>query len=82
MVLVFLSGCVFPGPSCGYDMNCNKNISNTAWYKKRTSCINEQQSVAKKYCNRITMKKLIVKFIASVLKIRTINLGPETKLRS
>lgn len=48
MVLVFLSGCVFPGPSCGYDMNCNKNISNTAWYKKRTSCINEQQSVAKK----------------------------------
>lgn len=47
-VLVFLSACVFPGPSCGYDINCNKDISNTAWYKKRTSCINEQQNIAKK----------------------------------
>ena len=48
MVLVFLSGCVFPGPCCGYDVNCNKDISNTAWYKKRTSCINVQQNIAKK----------------------------------
>lgn len=45
---IMLTGCVFFAPSCGGDINCNKDIGNTTWYKKRASCIYEQQTIAKK----------------------------------
>lgn len=45
---IMLTGCVFFDSSCGGDINCNKDISHTTWYKKRASCINEQQTIAKK----------------------------------